>query len=170
MVQRIAVPANSLIASYQAEIGGFADSFRAMVPGTVTLSDYVTAFYTTRLFRTERALLGLAGQGSRDHEIAALFDGTGTDFAVWRLWQRTEDELLMREKSGATASWFRARPTPEGTELCFGSAVRPKSTGGALPGPYRVLLGFHLLYSRALLSAASKRLTRRAPQPEQRAT
>jgi hypothetical protein len=51
-----------------------------------------------------------------------------------------------------------------GTRLYFGSAVVPlrdAKTGGTRMGPlFRALLGFHRLYSRVLLRAAAKRLSR----------
>jgi hypothetical protein len=160
MVQRIAPLPDSLIARHQARTGGFADSFRTIVPVTTDLAGFVTTFYTTRLFRAERWMLARAGQPSTDAQIAALFDGTGTEFAVWRIADCTENELLMQEKSGATASWFRASPCAAGTELYFGSAVRPGGSGRALPPAYRLLLGLHLAYSRALLSSAARRVSR----------
>ena len=52
-----------------------------------------------------------------------------------------------------------------GTRLYFGSAVVPvvsrQSAKAEMGFAFRALLGFHKLYSRALLGAASARLTHR---------
>jgi hypothetical protein len=130
------------------------------VPGSVTLPDYVTAFYTTPIFRTERALLRLAGRPSTDAEARAVAEGTQDDFAVWTNPIRAENELLMQERSGATASWFMVQAEGDQTALFFGSTVRPKSGGSEMPFTFKALLGVHNAYSRILLASAARRISR----------
>ena len=67
--------------------------------------------------------------------------------------------------TGRTRSWLMAVPQGDGgpvTRLYFGSAVVPvrdrKSGRMRLGLTFTALLGFHKLYSRALLSAARERL------------
>ncbi len=55
------------------------------------------------------------------------------------------------------------------TRLFFGSAVVPSGTssrsGGGMGPVFTAVLGFHKLYSRALLSSASARLSAQAAGP-----
>ncbi len=159
MVQRIEIQSDSLIARHQADTGGFADSFMTKVPAKVTIAEFVVAFYSTPLFRAERFILNLFGRGATDEQVTELVEGRRDDFAVWTVKDRRDTELLLGETSGATASWFMIRELPDGTELCFGSAVTPKGPGSnRMPLSYRLLLGLHLAYSRALLGSAARRL------------
>lgn len=161
MPHRIDVPTETLIAQHAENIGGYADSFMTRVPGAVTLTEYVTAFYTTPIFRTERLLLRLAGRPSTDAEARAVAQGTTDRFAIWIDPIRTENELLMQEASGATASWFMVKPEDDQTALYFGSTVRPKSGEKDMPAIFKALSGFHNLYSHLLLASAARRLTRK---------
>lgn len=161
------IPPQSLLDGCR-ERGAWADCHVAVVDADVPTPAFVEAFYTTPLFRLERALLaGLAARPSTDDEATQLAHGERETFAAWRVEGRTADELLVR--AGRTHSWFMARPEVGAgarTRLHFGSAVDPR------PGPadaprrmgagFHALLGFHRLYSRALLSAAVRRLAARA--------
>lgn len=71
---------------------------------------------------------------------------------------RTRDQLLMCDFRGDTRSWFRVVAHASGTRLCFGSVVTARTPRGGIAPGYRLLLGFHRLYSRALLAAACARL------------
>ncbi|MGM9482181.1 hypothetical protein ACS5PN_13415 [Roseateles sp. NT4] len=165
-VTDIPVPPASLLGRLTAERDAFADAYTLCLPRAVTLAEFVEAFYTTRLFRVERALLGLFGKPSSDAMARAVARGEGERFAVWTVQAREGDELLMHEDSGATRSWFRVEPatTAGATALWFGSAVvsRRKGPGGEprFSWVFHALLGFHRLYSRALLAAAARRLQR----------
>jgi hypothetical protein len=76
--------------------------------------------------------------------------------------------VLMSDVTGRTRSWFMAAPVPDEasdrTLLYFGSAITAarKGTAGRMTiGPvFKALTGFHILYSRALLAAAEKRIER----------
>jgi hypothetical protein len=78
----------------------------------------------------------------------------------------------MADFQGRTRSWLMVVAAAdshghEGTYLYFGSAVVPvlsaRSGKRTLGLVFRLLLGFHKLYSRALLFAAKSRLKRLRP-------
>ena len=156
------LPTDSLLARLAAERGAFADAYALRLPRAVTLAEFVEAFYTTRLFKLERALIALFGRPSSDAMARAVARGEGERLAVWTIEARRPDELLMHEDSGATRSWFKAEAGVSGTTLWFGSAVVPRRRGpGGEPRfswVFHALLGFHRWYSRALLAAAARRL------------
>jgi hypothetical protein len=132
----------------------------------VSLSDFVYAFYTSPVFRIERAILRiLAGAPSADAEARAVADGSGSSFAIWLVGERTPTQLLMCDRFEKTRSWFQVVPLEGGgTVLRFGSAVatsRDRQTGALSVGRgFRWLMGFHVLYSRILLNAARRGLAR----------
>lgn len=163
MITDTAPPPDSLLARLAQDRAAFADAYALRLPGDITLARFVETFYTTRLFKAERALIALFGRPSSDAMAAAVARGEGARIAVWTVQARTSDELLMHEDSGATRSWFKAQAGRDGhTTLWFGSAVVPRRRGpGGEPrfGPvFHALLGFHRRYSRALLRAAAGRL------------
>ncbi len=135
----------------------------------MTHAEFVTAFYVTPLFRLERWLLAfLVARPSTDAEAKALASGNRDSFAAWNVEGRADDQLLMCDFRGRTRSWLMIARIgggdSSGTRLYFGSAVIPtihrQSGRYTLGFAYRALLGFHKLYSRMLLRAASARLTR----------
>lgn len=159
----ISVPPDSLLGRMAAQRGAFADAYVVQLPRAVTLAEFVEAFYTTRLFKLERALIALLGKPSSDAMARAVAQGEGGRIAVWTVAAREAGELLMHEDSGATRSWFQVQPGEGGgTALWFGSAVVPRRCGpGGEPRfswVFHALLGFHRWYSRALLAAAARRL------------
>lgn len=162
-----AVPADALLCRHRVD-GAFADCYVTEVDGTVSFPTYVEAFYTSPLFKVERAILTrLASRPSTDRDVRALADGSGASFAAWRVEGRAANELLLADFSGRTRSWLMSVPAPGAqarTRLYFGSAVLPRvdaGTGRRSMGPvFGALLGFHKLYSRALLRAARSRCDR----------
>jgi hypothetical protein len=127
----------------------------------------VAAFYTTWLFRLERWILRLAvARPSTDEEAHELARGERDSFAAWSVETRAPDQLLLRDFTGRTLSWFMVAAIEglPGTRLYFGSVVVPvrnPKTGETGLGPVHcLLLGFHKLYSRLLLGAAARRLGR----------
>lgn len=148
------------------------------IEGSVSLPELVEAFYTTRLFKLERALLKLfASRPSTDLDAKQLAVGDRSEFGAWRVEERNANQLLLTDVVGRTRSWFMTVPigSIDGsarTRMYFGSAVVTKvdrKTGERSLGfAFKALLGFHKLYSRALLRAAWSRLvqlqTRRASQ------
>jgi hypothetical protein len=159
------VPEDSLLKTYRGGArpgrwGEHGDCFSVSVGKTVSLADFVFAFYTSPVFRIERLILRmLVHASSTDAEARAVANGSGDTFAIWRVGDRTETQLLMCDRYERTRSWFRVAPVDGGgTTLQFGSAVavaRESQTGTkSLGGGFRLLLGFHVLYSQVLLHAA----------------
>ena len=155
--------------------GAFADCYTTEVTGPVTVADLIEAFYTTRIFKLERLLIRLmASQNSTDLQARELAAGHREDFAVWTVEQRLHDQVLLADRSGRTKSWFMVSPPAanpsQPTRLYFGSAVLPRidqKTGEKGFGTvFRLLLGFHAAYSRALLRAAVLELQRRTVHRE----
>ncbi len=174
-VQRCELPEHSFLGAYSAT-GGYVDCYAAEVPHLVTQAAFVEAFYTGRLFKLERLILAVfAGRLCTDLEAGELARGERDKFAAWGVEQRAPDQLLLRDFTGRTRSWLMTAPAPDerSTRLLFGSAVVPvadRRTGEPRMGAaFRVLLGFHQLYSRLRLQAAAGRLagaaTRSAPAP-----
>ena len=164
-IAREALPQDALLNTYRGGVrperwGAYGDCFSVTVERAVSLAEYVFAFYTSRVFRVERLILRLlAGAPSTDAEARAVAEGSGTSFAVWRVGQRTATQLLMCDRYERTRSWFRVVPLDGGrTLLQFGTAVAAKPdkrSGLAEVGVgFRLLMGFHVRYSRILLNAA----------------
>jgi hypothetical protein len=159
----IDLPAGALLRRYGET--GYADCYATDVAAAVSLRRFAGAFYTTPLFKVERALLAaFASRPSSDADAAALAAGTAQTFAAWRVEGRTDGELLLADFTGRTRSWLMVLPHAGGTRLHFGSAVVPRidrRSGEARMGAgFHALLGFHRLYSKLLLGAARRRLLR----------
>ena len=171
VVRPSALPAQALLSRY-AHNGAFTDCYQVDVSEAVSFSDYVAAFYTTRLFKIERRILALfANQPSTDQEALALARGQTAHFSAWQVEDRRADQLLLCDFLGRTRSWLMAVPLGEGpargTRLYFGSAVVPKSvspSGQAEFGfAFHALDSLHDVYSRSLLRAAQAHLRSTAP-------
>lgn len=138
------------------------DCFAVSVDRVVSLAEFVFAFYTSPVFRIERLILGLlAGTLSTESEALRLAEGHETSFAIWRVGERTATQLLMCDRYEWTRSWFRVVPLNDGkTLLQFGSAVASRKGGQSSTrtsgGLFRLLLKFHVAYSRVLLHAARR--------------
>ena len=170
MVQDLAViracelPEGALLRKYLSD-GAYADCYATEVAGHISRAKFIEAFYTTRLFKLERLVLSLlAARPCTDEQVRQLAAGNRTSLAAWVVEDRAENQLLLSDFTGRTRTWLMNRPSPDltSTELFFGSAVIPvvnERTGKAALGvSFRALLGFHKLYSRALLRAAVNRL------------
>lgn len=160
------LPSSALLQRYSGS-GGFADCYAAEIARSVTLAEFVEAFYTSGVFKLERFVLSVAAsRSSTDAQARQLALGNVDSFAAWSVEDRTPEQLLLGDFSGRTKSWLMVSPgTASGdTRLFFGSAVVPvrnPTTGQASLGVvFRALLGFHNLYSRILLGAARSRLSR----------
>ena len=130
-------------------------------------ADYVAAFYTTWLFKLERVILAaLVNKPSTDDEARVLARGERDGFAAWSVEGRVGNQLLMCDYQSRTRSWLMVEPGAASTRLYFGSGIVPRidrETGEKRMGPgFRALLGFHTMYSRALLAVARNRLARTA--------
>ncbi len=168
-IRRCALPPAALLSKYQRE-GAYTDCYGTKVAHRVDLAEYVEAFYTTALFKFERLLIAwLLSKPSTDIQTRQLAAGTLHSFAAWNVEARSADQLLLSDFQGRTRSWLMVASSEirglEVTNLYFGSAAIP--VAGARSGTrtlglgFRLLLGFHKLYSRALLFAAKSRLARK---------
>ena len=154
MVARAEVPEGALIARYLAETGAHVDAYCVAGPREIGLPDYVSAFFTSPVFRLERALLRVfARTKSSDAQVRALAEGTGTHMALWEVEARSEHELLLCVPGTPIRTWLAIRDG----KLRFGSVVlaEPNGTQSLFA---RVLMPFHALYSRVLLWAAARRI------------
>lgn len=156
------LPIRSLLFRYQAN-GDYTDCFTIDVVGQVSQRQFVQAFYTSRLFKVERFILTwLVAKPSTDAEAARLAEGQTDHFAAWTVEGRAHDQLLLCDYQGRTRSWLMAEPILESsrpsTRLYFGSAVvaaTNRRTGRkSMPVLFRLLLGFHRRYAKALLGSA----------------
>ena len=167
-IQPCPLPTNSLLTKY-ANSGAYTDCFATEIPRTVSHAEFVETFYTGRLFKLERLLLSvLLSKPSTDLQARQLAAGELNEFAAWRVEARAEDQLLLCALDGRTRSWLMvaASEVPGQTRLYFGSAVvplaksvNPPSGKSEMGFVFKALLGFHKRYSRALLSAAARRLS-----------
>ena len=159
--QACVLPPQALLGRYCRD-GSYTDCFVVEIADPTTLAGYVQAFYTSWLFKLERFVLALAARPSSDLQAIDLAAGKGRVFAAWEVEARTVDQLLMRDMTGRTRSWFMVDRTAGITRLYFGSAVtasrRTASEPAVIPVVYRALTGLHKVYSRALLAAAVRRL------------
>jgi len=157
------LPDDALLGRYSNN-GTYTDCYDTDIPMPVSYAQYVTAFYTTPLFKLERFILTwTVSKPSTDVQAKQLADGVTQAFAAWTVEARAENQLLMCDFIRRTRSWLMVVPLRSGgTRLYFGSAVVPivdsrtgKSTLGFI---FNILLGFHGLYSVALLYAAKSRI------------
>ncbi len=160
------LPDNALLSAYTRN-GAYTDCYSTEISGEISSAEYVTAFYTTFVFKLERAIIRWAvSKPSTDHQVKELAAGERDEFAAWKVESRSENQLLMCDFRGRTRSWLMAVPSESNgqkvTRLYFGSGVVPvKRTATDEPSMgflFRALLGFHKFYSRVLLQAAKSRL------------
>ena len=162
------LPPDALLQSYVAS-GAYTDCYVVAFPGQVSLAEFIAAFYTSRVFRLERWLLArFLHFPSTDDQAQLLGQGKLTRFAAWHVESKQSNQVIMA--AGRTRSWLMASALPassQATALYFGSAVVHRKRGG-LGWQFNVLLGFHKVYSRALLASAAKRLVKTRHGPHAR--
>ena len=165
-IEKCAILPQTLLSKYSLD-GMYADSYCTEIKGQISLSVFVFAFYTTRLFKVEQFILAhVAQRPSNDVQAKELADGAINKFAAWNVESRNDNELLMCDILGRTRSWFMVNHLTTGdnkkTHLYFGSAVVPRKdpkTGKTSLGfVFRILLGFHKIYSFLLLYFARKKV------------
>ena len=165
-IESCPLPDEALLGKY-VRSGAYTDCYRTEAPGNVTHAQFVSAFYTTLIFKLERAILKLAvSKPSTDAQAKQLADGSIDRFAAWQVESRCENQLLMSDFQGRTRSWLMVLPLGSDdnrtTRLYFGSAVIPvqneKTGRKSLGFGFRALVGFHKIYSEVLLCAARSRL------------
>lgn len=154
------LPDDALLGRYAAGTGNHTDCYMVTVAGTVSLGEYVTAFYTAPLFRCERVILKLAvRRPSTDQDAADVAHGRTLKFAAWTVEDRSDTQLLMCDMASKTRSWFMIRATSSSTQLYFGSAVIADPKTGHQGALFHALAPLHNLYARALLKGAVRRLS-----------
>lgn len=156
------LPEGALLSAFRLD-GKYTDCYATDVAGPISHAQFVSAFYTTFVFKLERSILAWAvSKPSTDAQAGQLANGSIEEFAAWRVEKRCPDQLLLSDFRGRTRSWLMVSPIATGTRLYFGSAVVPardRTTGRNKPGVvFTALLGFHKLYSIMLLRAAKARL------------
>lgn len=159
------LPKSALSASYQGQ-GAFVDCYYLDIDQDISLDKYIQAFYTTPVFKLERSLLSLATfKRTNDDDALELSLGKSDRYSIWTVEGRETNQILMRDFTGNTRSWLMVEKASDNemkTRLYFGSVVVPKGkteNGQASFGGLFHLLGkFHQVYSKALLSAAYKKL------------
>ena len=165
-VEKCAVPAHAMLANYSKN-GSYTDCYTTQIPGRVSLSSFVFAFYTTFIFKLERFILKtVVAKPSADAQVRQLAEGASERFAAWHVEDRNENEILMCDFQGRTRSWLMVAPVSRvsnsRTQLYFGSAVVPirnsKTGEPSLGFGVQGLLGFHKAYSVLLLYAAKSRI------------
>lgn len=165
-VESCTLPAEALLNSY-VEIGAYTDCFRCVVDRRLSHAEFVQDFYTTGLFKLERLILKyVMSLPATDVEAIQVANGSIDRFSAWRVEQRSENQLLMCDVHGRTRSWFMTEPgsgdQASKTTLYFGSAVtqktNPENGDSSMGAGFNLLLGFHKLYSRALLYSASRNI------------
>jgi len=156
-VQIAKLPADAMLASY-VRAGAYTDCFSTQLSCKITFADYVEAFYTTPLFKMERWIIArVMHLPSTDEDARELSLGITSKFAAWKVEAREESQMVLA--AGRTRSWLMISPqSGDETDLLFGSAV-VHGKRGKMGWHFRVLLGFHKLYSRLLLGAAARRLS-----------
>lgn len=160
------LPDHALLTRYR-DARAYTDCFAIDVPGRVSQADYIHAFYTSPLFKLERLVLALlVAKPSTDVQARRLADGDITQFAAWSQQARNEDQILMLDFMKKTCSWLMVTPVADGgTRLWFGTAVVAAHIAddgrASLGAGFDQLMGFHKLYSVALLRAAARGLRRK---------
>lgn len=165
-IQSCPLPDGALLGAYLAN-GAYTDCFSTDVAGAVSHEQFVTAFYTSFVFKLERQILAWAvSKPSTDDQAKQLAWGAIDEFAAWHVEKRSPNQLLLSDFRASTRSWLMVAPITvhnvPGTRLYFGSAVVPsinRKTGKIeMDLVFRALLGFHKIYSVVLLRAAKARL------------
>ena len=165
-IQPCALPEGALLAIHQRN-GAYTDCYTTEIARSVAHAQYVTAFYTTPVFKLERWILRwAASKPSTDLQAQQLAAGIIHSFSAWHVERRCENQLLLCDFQRRTRSWLMVAPDAAGdgsrTRLYFGSAVvadqDAQSGRYALGWVFRLLLGIHRIYSVVLLRAAKSRL------------
>ena len=161
------VPANALLARYVGD-HAYTDCYRVEIAAAATQVQYINVFYTSWLFKLERAILAwAASRPSTDAEVKQLALGEIECFSAWHVEDRNDNQLLLSDFRDRTRSWLMALPAIDPNEnaavttLYFGSAVvaRRGADGEVRTGLlFGILLGFHKIYSKVLLHSAKTRL------------
>ncbi len=164
IIQQVSLPQDALLQKYR-NLNAFTDCYTLTLDRTVDFNAYVYAFYSTKLFKTERFILKwLVNKPSSEQQLENLVNGSSDEFAAWTIEARSENQILMCDFQSRTRSWLKIEPVDGHTQLYFGSAVtsiRQDDRGNYKKDRLFSLLSvFHHWYSQALLKSAAKTLSR----------
>lgn len=119
------------------------DGFYCDLSGTIPLSDFIGAFYTSWLFQLERQILAaIIARPSSDQEALALARGEREKFAAWSVEMRCHNQIIMLDYKSKTRSWLMCEPRGSSTRLYFGTIIEPSK----IIDENRVDLGFSFIY------------------------
>lgn len=157
-IEKCSPPKNTFLENYLLT-GNYVDCYVTIIDKQASFSEFIFAFYTTWLFKTEALILKYTvRKPSSDFEAKQLANAEIDKFAAWTVEARSENELLMCDFVSRTRSWFMVEQVEDKTKLYFGSAVVPKKRGEGLGFIFILLLGFHQIYSVLLLYSAKQKL------------
>lgn len=156
-----ALPAGALLESH-ARAGAYTDCYSTALKRHVALSEFMEAFFTTFVFKSERYILAKAmNLPSTDRDAHEIAHGKANQFAAWKVEDREVNQAILA--AGHTRLWLMVQsdelPASEGTVLYFGTAIVPNSRG-SIGWQFKLFLSFHKIYSLILLGAAARRLAR----------
>ena len=165
-IQKATLPEGALLSRYTTVDGkaGYTDCYCVVIAQDIQLIEYIEAFYGSHLFKIERIILAAIGKSSTNLSIARLARGVTNKFAAWHVEERDDDQILLSDFRQKTRSWLMVE-TVKGTDqtiLYFGSAIVAAKGDSKFKKPtfgFTLLSKFHVLYSKALLSAAYRKLT-----------
>jgi hypothetical protein len=157
-IEKCPVLQNTFLENYLID-GNYVDCYTTIIDKQVSFSEFVFAFYTTWLFKTEAFILKYTvRKPSSDVDAKKLANAEIDAFAAWTVESRSENQMLMCDMASRTRSWFMFENVEDKTKLYFGSAVVPKKRGEGLGFIFTLLLGFHQIYSILLLYFAKRKL------------
>ena len=94
-IEPCSIPDGALLNKYLEE-ETCTDCYVTDIPGLVSHAQFVTAFYTTSVFKLERLILKMAvSRPSTDVQVKQLAAGSIDVFAAWHVEARTENQLLL---------------------------------------------------------------------------
>ncbi len=157
-IEKCPPPENSFLEKYLMN-GNYVDCYTTTIDEQISLPEFIFGFYTTWLFKTERLILKLlVNKPSTDLQARQVSNAGINRFAAWTVENRNENELMMGDFLNRTRSWFMVEKAGAATKLYFGSAVVPAKGSESLDFGFRVMLGFHQIYSVLLLYFAKRKL------------
>jgi len=161
-IQATEIPSSALLYGH-VERGEYADAFYTDITYSADLSEYIRAFYSSRVMRVERFILKFIGKPSSADQVEKLATGEISELAVWSVAERRKNEILLPDSYDRTCSWLMVSyPSTGKTRLHFGTGVhrmRQQGEGAtSLNLFFRATIGFHLLYSKVLLRSARNQL------------
>ncbi len=161
-VKSCPIPDNVYLARYQEQSRSYTDCFSVDISRRVSLSEFISVFFNTFLFRMERRVLSVFSS-STHQDVVDLATGSSDSLALWSVEARDDDQLLLSFGKGDVHTWLMVLPGVDGadssrlyfgTGLHFGSTIIPEykaGEGARLSTVYYPFIGCHRIYARLLL-------------------